>query len=233
MAKNIKTNNLIQTDFNVRIEGKKVNFQNLKSKSLYDSFVSKISSTPTAQKKYNKAFSTHTSQLDWGKIYLLPFKTTLDTKLREYQLTLTDWSRGEQYEILNRILYTNKMLFKFKMIDSPLCGFCEKELETIEHLFFHRTKVCMFWDELKVVLSSLNILFKFDIKDVLFGILDTDNLSILVNYILLESKYFIYRCRLNKGSLSVRLLVFKPNVLSRKKEIKSISTIKNGNIYFH
>ena len=91
----------------------------------------------------------------------------------------------------------------------------------------------MFWDELKVVLSSLNILFKFDIKDVLFGILDTDNISFLVNYILLESKYFIYRCRLNKGSLSVRLLVFKPNVLSRKKEIKSISTIKNGNIYFH
>ena len=34
-------------------------------------------------------------------------------------------------------------------------------------------------------------LVSFDIKDVLFGILDTDNLSILVNYILLESKYFI------------------------------------------
>ena len=56
-------------------------------------------------------------------------------------------------------------------------------------------------DELKVVLNSLNILVRFDIKDVLFGILDTDNVSILVNYILLESKYFIYRCKLNKGSL--------------------------------
>ena len=28
------------------------------------------------------------------------------------------------------------MLFKFKKVDSPLCDFCEKELETIEHLFF-------------------------------------------------------------------------------------------------
>ena len=61
----------------------------------------------------------------------------------------------------------------------------------------HRTslfplyKVGMFWDELKVVLSSLNMVVSLDIKDVLFGILDTDNLSILVNYILLESKYFI------------------------------------------
>ena len=55
----------------------------------------------------------------------------------------------------------------------------------------------MFWDELKVVLNSLNILVRFDIKDVLFEILDTDNISILVNYILLECKYFLYCCKLN------------------------------------
>ena len=223
-----KTHNLIQTDFNLRIEGKKVNFQNLKSKSLYDSFVAKISSIPTAQKKYNEAFSTHTSQLDWEKIYLLPFKTTSDTKLREFQ-----------YRILNRILYTNKMLFKFKKVDSPFCGFCQKELETIEHLFFHCTKVCMFWDELKVVLNSLNIFVSFDIKDVLFGIFDTDDISILVNYILLESKYFIYRCKLNKGSLCMRPLVdkfkktFQTGRFIAKKTTKSTSMIKNGNLYFH
>ena len=35
------THDLIQSDFFLRIEGKKVNFQNPKSKSLYDSFVSK------------------------------------------------------------------------------------------------------------------------------------------------------------------------------------------------
>ena len=143
-------------------------------------------------------FSTHTFQLDWEKIYLLPFKTTLDTKLREFQ-----------YKILNRILYTNKMLFKFKKVDSPLCDFCEKELETIEHLFFHCTKVSMFWNDLKSVLDSFNITIRFDIMNVLFGILDTDNISILVNYIILESKYFIYRCKLNKGCLCVRLLVDK------------------------
>ena len=75
-------------------------------------------------------------------------------------------------------------------------------LKTMEHLIFHCTKVCMFWDELKVVLNSLlkNICWV-NIKDVLFGILDTDNINILVNYILLESNFFIYCCKLNKGSL--------------------------------
>jgi len=67
----------------------------------------------------------------------------------------------------------------------------------------------MFWDDLKVALNSLNIAVRFDINDVLFGILNMDNISILVNYALLESKYFIHRCKLNKGSLSLRLLVDK------------------------
>ena len=103
---------------------------------------------------------TCTSQLDWEKIYLLPFKTTLDTELREFR-----------YIILNRILYTNKMLFKFiRKVDSLLCDFCEKELETIEHLFFHCRKVCAFWDDLKVVLNSLIVTVRLDIKAVLFGI---------------------------------------------------------------
>ena len=214
-----KTHDLIQTDFKLRIEGIKVNFQNLKSKSLYDSFVSKISSIPTAQKKYNEAFSTHTFQLDWEKIYLLPFKTTLDTKLREFQ-----------YKILNRILYTNKMLFKFKKVDSPLCDFCEKELETIEHLFFHCTKVSMFWNDLKSVLDSFNITIRFDIMNVLFGILDTDNISILVNYIILESKYFIYRCKLNKGCLCVSLLVDK---FKKTFQTERFIAKRNNKIHFH
>jgi len=84
-------------------------------------------------KKYDKAFNTDTFHLDWEKIYLLPFKTNLHTKLREFQ-----------YKILNRILYTNDMLFKFKEVDSPLCYFFGKELETLEHLFFLLPKSARF-----------------------------------------------------------------------------------------
>ena len=94
------------------------------------------------------------------------------------------------------------MLFRFKKVDSPLCDFCENELKTIEHC----TKVCTVWDDLKVVLNSLNITVRLDIKAV-FGILDRENMSGLVNFILLESKHFIYRCKLNNDSLCIRLLV--------------------------
>ena len=100
-------------------------------------------------KKYEEAFNTETFHLDWEKVYLLLFKTTLHTKLREFQ-----------YKILNRILYTNEMLFKFKKVDSPLCYFCGKELETLEHLFFCCPRVHAFWDEVTDMLHSQGITFK-------------------------------------------------------------------------
>ena len=87
----------------------------------------------------------------------------------------------------------------------------------------------MFWDDLKVVLNSLNITIRFDIKNVLFEILDTDNVSILVNYIL-ESEY-IYRCKLSKGSLCIRLLVNKFKKMFQTE--RSIAKKNNNKIHFH
>ena len=117
-----------------------------------------------------------------------------------------------------------------KKVDSPLWDFCEKELETIEHLSFHCTKVCNFWDDLKVVLNSLNITVRLDIKAVLFGIVDTENTSLLVNYFLLESKYFIYRCKLNKDSLCIRPLVDK---IKKTFESERLIAKRNNKIHFH
>ena len=80
-----------------------------------------ISSEPTAMKKY-EMFNTEIFQLDWERVYSLPFKITLDTKLREFH-----------YKILHRICYTTVMLFKFGSSETPLCYFCNEELETLEH----------------------------------------------------------------------------------------------------
>ena len=84
-------------------------------------------------KKYDKAFNTDTFHLDWEKIYLLPSKVTLHTRLREFQ-----------YKLLNKILCTNEMLFKIKKADFPLCYFCGTESETLEHFVFYCSKVCTF-----------------------------------------------------------------------------------------
>ena len=211
------------SSFTLYVDGKKKSLEKLFSKSLYQIFVSKISCKPTAMKKYDKAFNTDTSHLDWEKIYLLPFKTTLHTKLREFQ-----------YKILNRILYTNDMLFKFKKVDSPLCYFCGKELETLEHLFFCCPKVHVFWNEVAVMLNSHGITFKsLDIKDILFGFFDArnhDSGGSLLNYIVLESKYFIYRTKLNKTSLSLKSFFER---IKNTFQIERFIATKNNKLEIH
>ena len=67
---------------------------------------------------------------------------TKDSRLRVFQ-----------YKLLNNVLYLNKMLFRFRKIDSPLCS-CKMIDETPFHLFYNYTKTKLLWDQLKEFISS-------------------------------------------------------------------------------
>ena len=54
------------------MEERKTALEHLKTKSLYENFVSKISSKATAQKRYDERFNTQTFQLDWKKYIYCP-----------------------------------------------------------------------------------------------------------------------------------------------------------------
>ena len=75
---------------------------------------------PTARLKYNSLFDGQ--NLDWKQIYLTPHKVTLDIKTRMLK-----------FKILNRIIYTNKLLNKMRLPDT----FCGEDEDFLEHLFLH------------------------------------------------------------------------------------------------
>ena len=52
-------------------------------------------------------------------------RVTIDTNLRILQ-----------YKILSSVLYLNEKLFRFEIVSSPICSFCNLENETHIHLFF-------------------------------------------------------------------------------------------------
>ena len=109
-------------DHNIYIDGENVKLEQLTTKKLYWTLVTNIQVPPSAQQKFNNLFKGHA--LDWKKIYMVPHKATIDTKTRSFQ-----------YKLLNRIVYTNKSLFKMKLVDSPMCTFCNLLEESLEHLF--------------------------------------------------------------------------------------------------
>ena len=91
-----------------------------------------------------------------------------------------------------------------------------------------------FWDEVTVMLRSQGITFKSpDIKDIFFGLFDApnhDSDGILLNYIVLESKYFIYRTKLNKTSLSFKSLFER---IKNTFQIERSIATKNNKLEIH
>ena len=53
---------------------------------------------------------------DWKLIYLLLRMVTVDTKLKVFQ-----------QKIINNIFFVNKMFFKLRKVESPLCSFYKDE----------------------------------------------------------------------------------------------------------
>ena len=136
------------------------------SKHIYRSFLAKKQTTPTAKDREKLSAKYHRLTIDWKRVYLLSFRTTLETKLREFQ-----------FKILNRIVFTNEKLFRFDMAESDKCAFCQTEVESIEPLLFsckissaqYPKHVLSWLRDNNIIVESLKeediIIGKFDIGD--------------------------------------------------------------------
>ena len=102
--------------------------------------------------------------INWQKVYLLAFQTTLESKIREFQ-----------YKILNCIVFTNEKLSRISLVESPSCTFCQEVAESVEHLLFSCKISSDFW---KHVLSWLRV------NNVLVGTIDESDLRYLESLIL-------------------------------------------------
>ena len=123
----------------------------------------------------------HLARRNTWHLSLVP-KTFGDTKIHYFQ-----------FRILHRIIGVNTLLYKMKIISSPMCTFCKSHDETIEHLFWHCPFVKSFWNN-----SSRLILkepFDFDEGSILFGY--TPNVAHPINFFILHGKYYVYSCKLN------------------------------------
>ena len=151
------------------------------SKQIYQIFVGLRQISPSAKQKLTDKYSNTITE--WEKVYSLPFCTTLESKIREFQ-----------YKILNCIVFTNVKLYRFGLPDSPSCTFCQKEAESIEHLLFSCKISSEFW---KHVLSWLkdNDIYIDTLKDteLIFGKFDIRDDFTIINHILLLGKYYIYQ----------------------------------------
>lgn len=57
--------------------------------------------------------------------------------------------RSFQFRFVHRRIFLNEILYKWKIVDTARCFYCENEYETMEHLFIHCTVTSRFWELLQ------------------------------------------------------------------------------------
>ena len=109
-----------------------------------------------------------------------------------------------QYKILNHILYLNRQLFRTKLVDSPFCSLCGHCVETVMHLFLSCTVSQGLWDEITKWSSSCILLPKLTEQIIYLGWFQDSSHNILINYIILLFKKFIYIRKESKSQINMQ-----------------------------
>jgi len=178
----------------IKVFEKLIVLDKVRTNQVYQKIISKKFEHPTAQRRWQAIFQLQSNNsLDWNKIYSLIYSTTIDTKLRWFQ-----------YRLLMNCLYVNKDLFKFKLIDNQLCSFCHKYVETIEHLFVYCEVSSKLYFEISMWVKDFNInLPVLNLTSLVIGPSSFSNFSLLINFLLLLFKSYVYRVRLNGRKLEI------------------------------
>ena len=76
------------------------------------------------------------------------------------------------------------------MIDSPLCSFCKKDVESLEHLLFQCTIIEGLWKAFTSWLTNQNIsLEALTLVNILFGVYNKNEDNIILNHLILLAKF--------------------------------------------
>lgn len=189
------------------------------SKVMYEALISQRSTSSTAFQHWSESTNHHlqiSNGEEWREANLSVYRATRETKLQSLH-----------FRVMNRILPCNKFLRQIGIKTSDVCDLCG-QVDSIIHFLFECQTVQIFWtvlcgwfngvDNLALALDSLSP------KLFLFGVPKTFNKVPLVNFVLMNAKFYIYRQRLfHEGRLELPqwLSEFKVKLLM-ERQINSI-----------
>ena len=138
--------------------------------------------------------------------------------------------KDRKYKILNNVLFLNKKLYTFGIINTALNSFCNTLEETPIHIFFDCIHVKFIRYRLRTKFQNDFILLSLTPQTATLGLYnETNNNDYLLNHILLVFKYYIYISR-KKRTLNIDIII--ANLIKVKKRRKQISIVTINKINF-
>ena len=169
-----------------------------KSRTVYKGFIAELISRPVCEQLFSTTYGIQEDE--WSEIYLLPFKCTIEVKMRLFQ-----------FKMLHNILYTNDRLYKMKIVNSEMCTFCDSALETPVHLFFDCNVTTKLRHEfVDKIGKEFNAKFEdFTRKRVMIGFIKDwkGPNRMLLNHLIMLFKRYIYTQKCKNTDLSLHGLI--------------------------
>ena len=149
----------------------------------------------------------------------MPYKSTTDSTLRNFQ-----------YKYIQRIIATNKYLFKCNLSNTNLCDMCSEHIETIEHLFWECKHIQYLWNQLTTFLEKQQLNIKLSLLNISLGVntFNIQEVNDAVNYIIILMKYFIFSMKYRKQTPTMNCFI---NYLKLKIQIEKEIALNNDTLH--
>jgi hypothetical protein len=168
-----------------------INMEALKSKNLYEIIMKQNTVIVSSIRKWETEFPLlkNVDPEFWANLFTRVYKYTYQTKLQSFQ-----------YRIIHNYINCNKRLYDWRILSSPVCAYCNKE-DDIIHFFLKCDNVRNFWKLLIKVWNRIEEPFidlcRDDLfENIIFGFNLTEEIYYLLNFVILQAKWFIYKRRL-------------------------------------
>ena len=130
---------------------------------------------------------TFLNELDWNKTFY-NIKKKSEIKLKWLQI-----------RIIHRVIGTNVMVKKMKIVPNDQCSLCNIKVENIPHVFWKCQFVQQFWVDFERFLGEKCMHIenlKMNEELVILGNSTYIKLDDVLYFIILFAKHFLYKCRL-------------------------------------
>ena len=192
--------------------GKIVHLKTVDSKQIYQYLNNKKNVIPTGSNKISTWFGKHFDHIEWETIYLRPLQAATESYIRCFQ-----------YKILHNITAVRHNLFKWKILPSPYCRFCDTENETILHLFTKCRVAIEFWISLERYYENItNKSIDLTPEKILLGVEG----DIWLNYLLILGKYFLFKADATEGTH----FKYFDNIVKSKYSVEKAIALGNNSI---
>ena len=118
--------------------------------------------------------------------------------LKECMDDIEPYTRQFQFKILHNIVATNSILFKWKIISSPSCSFCQIYKETADHLLIECIPVRTLWRKLQDWWNTTvrpPEMINLSNKEKKYGVEIKSHQDIILNILLIETRITIFKSR--------------------------------------